>query len=207
MTIPAGFGEVRHFYIGSGAPTGAQVTYGIDDAGIIDIDDWVEQVHAAWGAAMEDHMVQNVDLIRTECKFGPDEDGPTVEFVETIGGNILTAQAPPNLCFLIRKQTALGGRRGRGRMFLPGVAEADVDQAGNVSEARQTGLNASFGTFHAALVTLDSPMVLLHDPATVWALEDGQPVRVPVGVAPAPTVVTSLSAQAVAATQRRRMRR
>lgn len=103
------------------------------------------------------------------------------------------SQAPPSNCAtLVRKNTALGGRRGRGRMFLPpfNLAETSVDANGNLDGAYVSGTNSNLASW---LVTGRSP-VLLHN-------SEG------VSPPPAPTPITTLVVQTKIATQRTRMRR
>lgn len=103
-----------------------------------------------------------------------------------------TASAlPNNTAVLVRKVTAAGGRRGRGRMYIPGIVEGDVDAAGGINNtpraAWQTAIDAMF-TNLVGLPSIDA-LALLHDTA-------------PFG----PNDITSLEVQLKVATQRRRMR-
>lgn len=72
--------------------------------------------------------------------------------------------AAPQCAFLVRKLTALGGRKGRGRSYLPGVSEASLDDNG-----LYVGQVASDPTvltdFWPDLLTYLNlgPAVLLHD--------------------------------------------
>lgn len=92
-------------------------------------------------------------------------------------------------------------------MFLPGVGEAYVSPGGVLTGAKVTAIQAALDDYLASMTTTGVPMVLLHDPSTVWVLEGGQPKRVPVaGAIPAPTPVTGLSISSIVATQRRRVR-
>lgn len=96
-----------------------------------------------------------------------------------------------NTCLLVRKNTGIGGRKNRGRCFVPAYAEnnADIDSAGNVTGSHILAMQDLWSAFHTALVGLDVPPWLLHS----------NPVD-------APTLITSFSVQSLAATQRRRMR-
>lgn len=99
---------------------------------------------------------------------------------------------PLNYSVLVRKSTGLRGRRNRGRMFWPGMAqEAEVDQAGVLTVARVASLQAAFTAFFAALAgrVPNSNMLLLHTSAPTT-----------------PVPITDLVVQALGATQRRRMR-
>jgi hypothetical protein len=101
--------------------------------------------------------------------------------------------APPQNCaLLVRKRTALGGRRGRGRMYLPPfpLAEGGIDHAGKVDPALVSAWTASSQqAFNEGV----SP-VLLHATS-------------PKSPTPPPTPITSFLVDSMIATQRRRLRR
>jgi len=122
---------------------------------------------------------------------------------EREGGNIRTGEyslttatgspgqpaLPPNNAVLIRKVTALGGRHGTGRMYVPGQIESEVDNAGLISGASLANIQAGATGMLGDLSANDMPMYVLHDSALI-----------------APTLVTALSVQSRIATQRRRIR-
>jgi hypothetical protein len=88
------------------------------------------------------------------------------------------------------------------------VAEASVDDSGNLSAATVSVINTRLASFLSTSLTQAIPMVLLHSPATQWVLIGGQPRRVPIGgFVPLPTVVTGFTASSTVASQRRRLRR
>jgi len=101
---------------------------------------------------------------------------------------------PNNCAILAKKSTALGGRRNRGRMYIPCPYEASTDGAGVLSPAEVTAWNASLaaimpgGTIHTAFGFLGDAVVL-H--------ETGDQT---------PATVTDLGCAPKIATQRRRMR-
>lgn len=108
------------------------------------------------------------------------------------GGALSTL--PPNCATLVHKRTAKGGRRHRGRMYLPWcVQEASVSETGVLDPAIVTQTQNAMTIFLNALTTANVPMVLLHSE----------------GVSPVPpaTLVTSLTVDALIATQRRRLGR
>lgn len=111
----------------------------------------------------------------------------------TIGsGQSLATTATQNVSHLLLKRTALPGRQGRGRMFWPSVAEGDVDAIGTVSSTALTKLNTMITGWRSAITAsswADSPL-LLHTLSQ-----------------PPATVITTWTASAQCATQRRRLRR
>ena len=103
----------------------------------------------------------------------------------TVSGDPMT----PQVAYLVKKLTALGGRRNRGRFYLPGVVESKVDGAGNVLGAFQTTIQTSMDDFMTDTGAADIGVVILHS--------DGG----------TPTDVTSLQVEPKVATQRRRLKR
>lgn len=210
MIIPINFGQVTHIFAGSGVPLGAAVSYGFNNGAGVSALSAANEFHDNWGDNVQPALVQNVDLVQTIVKLGPNEIGASAVASGTRGGADLSAQAAPNVAYLVHKVTAVGGRRGRGRMYLPGVDETVVTQGGNIDPAKVTELNTGLGLFEARATAGNLGLVLLHAPATVWSLVDGQPRRIPDPTdppVPAPYSITDLVPSGVVATQRRRLRR
>lgn len=90
---------------------------------------------------------------------------------EFTGGEIGSGGAellPPNNSFLVKKNTALGGRKNRGRAFIPHVQEDEVDGNGNIDSVFVENAQDAFITFNTAVGTAleVTAGVLLHtDPA------------------------------------------
>ncbi len=130
--------------------------------------------------------------LRAGATVGP---GPSGSQFSTTNGLVAGELASPNVAFLVKMTTALGGRRGRGRWFLPCVGEANVDQVGVVAAARRTELNTMLTDFRVALASLDLIMAVAH--------------RYPEGTVTgrlAPTAVDQITCDARVATQRGRLR-
>lgn len=107
-------------------------------------------------------------------------------------GNVL----PQNSAYLVHKRTAVGGRGGRGRMYLPGCAEGSVSDTGVVASGTLTTFNTAWAGFLSDVTSglFITELVVLHDSSGGTA---GDP----------PAVITSLTMDSVIATQRRRLRR
>lgn len=111
--------------------------------------------------------------------------------LNSIGTQI--ADAPPvNCAILATKQTALGGRRNRGRMYWPpcNLGEISVNAAGFLLGGTLTAFQTSITAFYDQLVTAGLLPVLFHS-------EPGSTT---------PTGVTGLAISSQLATQRERMR-
>lgn len=191
MNIPTGHSQVNLKYGGDGMPTGAEVTFGIDNSGAHHTPDEIADL-------VEGNYVDNilpaqnshVTLVGILVKNGPNEDGPFTEHGILHSGLNTSGDAIPNCCALVRKVTALGGRAHRGRWFLPILGESDIQTGGLVSGTFLSGLQDALDAFYAQLVSDDIPMSLLHTSSLV-----------------SPDAVTALTAQSTIATQRRRLRR
>jgi len=107
---------------------------------------------------------------------------------------------PPNNNLLVKKSTNLGGRRGRGRCFIPWVVQdAACDEVGVIDPTSLSVRISDAESWLAVLAgttpgTYESPMYLLHDSRGA-------------GTEPAPTIVTGLTCPALIAVQNRRIGR
>ncbi len=114
--------------------------------------------------------------------------------IASVAGTGPGSLLPNNCATLAKKSTDLGGRRNRGRMYIPSPNEADVDAPGIVTPAAILAWNVALaaimpgGTTHTAFGFLGDAVVL-HETGSQT-----------------PATVTDLSCQPKIATQRRRMR-
>jgi hypothetical protein len=122
-------------------------------------------------------------------------DGPESEFDSVssagVGGRSGDFESPM-VQGLIRKSTAFAGRKYRGRMYIPDMADSTVDYNGNVNTTGRTllqGIADQWMTLNAIDALLLLPQ-LLHTAEVL-----------------APTEVTSLLVENKVATQRRRYNR
>lgn len=125
-------------------------------------------------------------------------DGGSVRWDSSISpvvGTGSSAAVPQNTSYLIKKSTDSGGRRNRGRMYIPGVPSGALTGAGVLTNATVTSLNTAAttlkvgGTVHTAFGFLGQAQVL-HESGSLT-----------------PTEITDLTASNMVATQRRRLRR
>lgn len=210
MIIPNGFGQVTFIYGGSGVPTGAVNTFGFNNGAGDTPSAAATEFANEWGNLVMPSLVQNVDLVGTLVKLGPNNTGPSALVGISHNGEDLSAQAPPNVAYLVNKITGLGGRRGRGRVFLPGVDETVVTQGGFVDAAKVTQIQNGLDQFVLNMAAHNLGLVVLHSPAKIWTLVNGRPRQIDDPNAPAPplpSAITSLQVSAQVATQRRRVRR
>lgn len=186
--IPAGFSQHTVFFAGSALPNGAAVTYGADwDAGL-SLNDEADLATQAWNDNMLENQSSVIALQGVLVKRGPNADGPSVRSFVNILGGVGTAAISPSVCALIKKGTALGGRKHRGRMYIPGMVEANVGEAGLLGVTYRTDLQTDVAQWGLDLSVGGVELVILHNDNTT------------------PTPVTALTVDALTATQRRRLR-
>jgi hypothetical protein len=193
MLIPLGFAQLNAIHTGTSLPNGAQWTLAVNHDGIeqtpLQVAEKFEQ--ALSDSNLYDNVSLGVTMTSVLCKFGPNDTGKSALSPANepgVNGN----QASPNTSYLVHKNTDDGGRAGRGRFFLPGVPDSLINPSGTIVSASISAINTSLATFLAALIAEDVIPVVLHNV--------GSPLS-------SPSPIESLVVDAVAATQRRRLRR
>lgn len=68
---------------------------------------------------------------------------PIVSSITGAGSNANTLLVAPSVTHVVKKNTALGGRKGKGRMYIPGLKEGGIDNAGQLDPAGQATYNTS----------------------------------------------------------------
>lgn len=191
MFIPQGYSQVNVIMGGAGLPNGAQWTFGVRNNLETDPTSIANAIAAQISAStLMTNFTNAVTINSIRVKNGPGEDGPFSEVAAVIPGTVSGSVVPPNTSLLVKKVTGQGGRRGQGRMFLPGLDESEVDGTGTVGSSRRTAVGTDLNALLLSLSGADLDMVVLHgDPGF------------------APLDVTALVVQTKVATQRRRLRR
>lgn len=198
VTIPPGYGQAAIMLTAAEGTEPFVTTIGVDlsNAG----GDFVaaaNQVMDAYGAIWMPLTTEALVLERVLLAVGQDGGGtPSVSSDQApVQGSLSSGNEPLSVALLLSKQTALLGRRGRGRMFLPGVLRTtDVDLSGIIASGKQSDYQTAATAFYDALVTgSGSPSVPM------------QPVLLH-GGSEAPSDITSLSVVPLVGTMRRRIR-
>jgi len=193
MTIPIGYAQINWICSGANLPTGAQFTLGVDisgyagspaDLGAIAIIEYDDHIAPS--------VVDGCGISGVLVKFGPDATGPSALVSGNVNGEAAGTPSPPQVSYLALKHTALGGRAGRGRMYIPGVPEAQVGGSGVLEGTWRANLETGLNTVLAELALAGAEPVVLHQP--------GSPLLVP-------TPITSMTVSTRVATQRQRLRR
>ena len=191
--IPAGAAQANFLFTGAAAPTGAECTLGIDLPGSPPgVETVAEILYTAWADLFLPLQSDQIVLAGVLVKYGPSDTGPSALFTGSSQGTITDDGISPNVAYLVQKNTALGGRAGRGRMYVPGGIDEEVGVSGGLDAGVVSDWNTALETFIDNLTFVSLPPVLLHGV--------GSPISTP-------TVITSMVMQGTAATQRRRLRR
>lgn len=189
VQIPVGYAHVCLFFTGTGVPTGGCCTFGVDNNGSLTAAALAQQIDAtAVTANLRQSWGLNATLSTIRVKLGPNDTGPAADHATNLVGTLGTS-GHPGAAFLVKKNTAIGGRQGRGRLYLPAVAEADCGADGTLLPANVLQVTQRWEAFRAGMDLAGSPLVLLH------------------GNSLSPSVITSFAASGQVATQRRRNRR
>ena len=193
--IPPLYAEARFIQRMTGDPDPWICTLGIDctstPGGFQEVAD---DLKAAWTSRILIGQQNTLRLERVDLAVGQDGGEPVI-FTSPGGaqgglaGNVL----PQNCAVLVQKRTDLGGRRNRGRMFVPAMlGENVVDNVGVITPAARTDFQTQFNNFYADIIAAGVDPVILHSEG--------------LSTVPAPTPIDNFLVDGVIATQRRRLR-
>jgi len=202
LIIPVNYAQVILPMQHSSLARAAAITYGINvsDAGgdyTTVADDQVLKFINAWTSELDSEVTVGPATLRVGQDGGPplSVEGSLTDNGEETGG-----MQAPNCNLLVRKSTNLGGRRGRGRCFIPWVLlDAAVSDVGRIDSGSLAVRQSDAESWLAVLATTspgtyETPMYVLHDTRGA-------------GTEPAPTLVTALSVDSLIAVQNRRIGR
>lgn len=181
----------------TGFPRSAFITFGVDP---VETDPTLVGATIAGCISSAGSLNSIMDSSATwrtvTVRIGQDGGEPLVgvHTMSLTGGSASATTLPPNCAVLVHKRTALGGRRHRGRFYLPWVAgEATVGEDGTIGATQVTQYQTAVNAFRSALSTAVTPMVVLHSLGRTSV--------------PAATPVSALTVDPLIATQRRRLGR
>jgi len=191
MIIPVGFAQINWHFIVADGTRDAQCTIAVDHSGGSGTpDDLAAIAQDAMASAVMPDVSDTWQLDKTHVKFGPNATGLEADNFDTATGGASAASVPSNTAVLVRKVTAEGGRRQRGRLYMVGLPETARLGSDRILDANVTTLQGDWNDLKTAFDDADLPLVLLH----------GHPDDTP-------TVISHMTVENVLATQRRRMRK
>lgn len=191
MIIPPGFAEITYGWRQAAGYRESLTSCGFVIAGW---DQDVEPLFNDWGLQLASMgLPTTVSASSTTVKVGTSNPSAplTFEFTGSDGGSGSATLMPPSVSMLLVKRTLLGGRKGRGRMFLPAPPENQVDNVGNIDSTYR-------GNVEATMITM------LEAAAGALADEGAQPVLLHTDDTE-PTDITTFALSGVIASQRRRL--
>lgn len=160
-----------------------------------DYADGIEWLNDLWYDCFQGSTSDTVTIGPASLAVGQDGGDPiTYEDPDSQAGSAPSFPMWPNSAVLIKKSTASGGRRNRGRCYVPGLAiRSLVSPAGIIDSAFLADLQTNLDTF---LATVNAGTGF--NPTNLGVLHSEPPA--------APAVITGLTADAKVVTQRRRLR-
>lgn len=184
VNIPPGFGLAQLRFIAAGLTRESLTTFGyeVGDPSPAVNAQIISEAFTQSGRPFIGTQIQEgwsfLGVRVTEMK----ELGPaTGEFSDLIDGVAIAGAMPPNCAVLIRKTTTLGGRRNRGRMFVPPVfpGETQISPTGIIADPQLDQLQTWWSAALTALQVAGVPPVILHSeppftpsPITAWVVQD-----------------------------------
>lgn len=194
---PAGYAEATFVFQCTGRPRQATWSLGLDDDNFT-TNTPTDIAELAWNAFVDtaapylaSHLLVGWTFLGVSA-IKMLEDGPIGgQYLNAVVGTPTTNPMPVNCSVLLTKQTGGGGRRNRGRAYLPPVfpPESVVDQAGVITDAQVTQMQDWYNAAYDNLVLAELQPVLFHQSAPFT-----------------PTPITGFFIGSQIATQRRRMR-
>lgn len=199
LIIPEGFAQVTIPLLHVGQSREAVVTFGVESNPISPTSE-CDAIFAVWEQEIGPLIDEGVIQGPCRATFGTASgEGLSVEGTDTFVAGGTASKVPSNVALLVRKMTSRGGRRGRGRMYVPWLLnDSEVDDVGNVTGTFVAAAQVAFNQFLEGLAAAApagpfAPMHILHS--------DGG------STSPgSPNEVTSLVVDPLVATQRRRLR-
>lgn len=198
LVIPPGYCSAAFRFALTGDPEEMVTTIAFELSDPSDPTSTANLLMNAWNTAFDDSLL-NSSYEMTGVTLTVGNDGGSIVAQSTnpaVAGTEASAVLPQNNAMLVRKNTALPGKKGKGRCYLPAgyLFEGEVSNAGVVSSGSRNNINTAFAAFVTAALAIDeiTAVVLLHSDATL----------------PTPLLPGGeFSVQPVIATQRHRLRK
>ena len=198
LVIPPGYAQFNARFSLTGDPEEMVTTCGAELSGSFTANEYA----TAWAGGILElidsgaNMLDEYTFVGVDAYIGQDGGPPLVGVYNTPQAGLATTggPVPQNSAFLVRKSTALAGRRNMGRFYFPPLfaVETEVSPNGVLSPAAVTAIQGwldGWFTFLTAVESVTVP-VLFHSAAPTT-----------------PTPITGFVLDSLLATQRQRLRR
>lgn len=178
LVIPPGFGNAAFVFTSATGTAPFVTTIGVDmSAHVGDFVDAANNIKTAYSTYLGPVTDNDLTLDHVTLAIGQDGPGGSVDS-DTVGVQMGSSGTfgPVAVGVLVRKVTNELGRRGRGRMFLPGTnLESGTEVDGTLTSGYRTTMNTAMEDFHESLEGFNLPPVLFHsaaptDPAPITNL-------------------------------------
>lgn len=191
--IPPGYAECSMEFWLAGYLRPAVITQGFKITGSVGSSyNVADQFDLAFANSFKALFDSNVTMRNAKAVIGQDGSDPIVQVSTTqTAGTSSRESTAPALALMVTKNTNLGGRKHRGRNYMPwALADSDVAENGAVNPTRLTSWAAALDEYMDYIIgpttdLLDEPVILHTDPTV-------------------PTPVTSFTPNPAIRTQRRR---
>jgi hypothetical protein len=191
--IPNGYGLIRHHFSTAGGDQHAYTLFGVKLNGTPTAGAVAAELHNDWRVYMLGQQCSDLNLLDTMATVN--NGGILSQDIEvaTFPGTVASVPVPVQVCALFKKTTGVLGRHFRGRLYMPGCPDNELDSTRAqwttaFQNTLSTGSSAWLGAIQTGTTVQD--MVLLHRNLTV-----------------PPTIVNVVEAELQIATQRRRNRK
>lgn len=184
----------------------ALVTYACTNDGALSAQECADAVQNAWNGSWPIMADNNCTAEPPEILLGDGTTSPLYALAAgpPVVGTSNIACPSPNIAMLIKKTTALAGRKNRGRMYLPfHLDESGIDEKGLITGDAPGLAATATSIFMDALVANDLPMVIANRATAI----DGATGKKYVSAYHTGATVTGFNMEPYVATQRRRMPR
>lgn len=200
LIIPEGFAQITIPLTHVSQSREAVITFGVEADFSLSPVAKVDAIFDSWQQMVANFIDEGVIQGPARAAIGTSTgENLQVEGSTTYGAPGTAQKVPSNVALLVRKITARGGRRGRGRMYVPWIVnEGNVSDVGLLDGAYRASLETAFDNFLTDLAAAAptgpfAPMYLLH--SSGGSTSPGSPNE-----------VTDLVVDQLVATQRRRLR-
>lgn len=202
MPTAPGFANCSYELKHNGLTRTAFITFGVDptDTDPVLIAGKLKTAFAQPGSLFA-VIDSNVTMVSTRVSLGTDGSEDLVGIDATPVACIRSLSSlPANCACLVHKITARGGRRGRGRMYIPWCCgSGTTNEAGGLDPTDYTAVANVVDVWKNDVATRVGPVVLLHRPSAPGTEHPTTPGP--------PNIVTTYRVDTTVATQRRRLGR
>lgn len=159
------------------------------------------QLQFATAGSLFSVIDSSVTMVKVRVSMGTDGSEDLVgENTTPVACTKTVNSSPPNVAALVHKRTARGGRRGRGRMYIPWVVDASAtSENGALFGTNRTAIANAVDVWRLAVTSNVGIPVLLHRPSKPGTAHPTTPGP--------PNDIVSWYVDPLVATQRRRLGR